>query len=141
MKVLQWLQSNPDAVALILGTIGAWFGAKRVAKAKTVALAEVDRWANAAAAAITKVAEATSDHDAAALAAKAMGFLRALAAGAGVKLTEAQEDRARSIIVEGLNHYQNVASEAAAKKLGGAARELLRNLERLEKLQGGGLSR
>lgn len=139
MKVFDWLQANPDAVGLLVGVLGTWFGAKRVKRIRDAVLAEVDRWAYAAAEAVVKVAEATDSHDAQALAAKGMTFLRALAAGAGITLKPEQEARAQSIIVEALNRLGEQARPAAKEKLGGAARELLRNLERLREVKGGGL--
>lgn len=132
MKLLPWILANPDAVAAFVTLLGSVIGVKRVQRARELAEVQVERWANAAAEAIVKVAEATGDHDAEALANKGLQFFRKMAAGAGVKLTPEHEARAHAILIEALNRLGERLQPEAKARLGGAARQLLRKLEDLK---------
>lgn len=140
MKLLPWLMANPDAVLAFIGAIGSLVGAGKVRRGRELAAkaeAAIDRWAYAAAEAIVKVAEATGDHDAGSLATKGLAFFRKMARAAGVEVTDAQEARARAVIVEALNRLGERLDPAARARLGGAAREILRDLDRWQNLDPG----
>lgn len=161
MQLLDFVQKNPDAVVTAIVTIAGWFGLSRWRKGREATANEVDRWAAAAVAAVQGViasGKLGADHQA--IAAKAVQIFRELAAGAGIVLTPANELRAQSIMVEGLNtaavaaraarsfglvsegvakSAQDVAAGASADLLGGAANKLLHNLRRLSTVKGGGI--
>lgn len=133
-SIWQFISQHPDLVITAVSTLLGLFGAQRWrAAVRAATAAEVDRWANAAAAAVVVMIRAgvfRRDEDAAA---EWLQRFRILAAAAGVQLTDADERRASAVAHEAIAAAGQEQIMLEAAKIDAALRKLAADMHRLPK--------
>lgn len=131
------IAKNPDAAIALLGLVAGWLGLDRARKKRAAAMAEVDRWASTAAAAVALAIRAglLGTHEAAV--ASALQRFRQLAAIAGVEVSVEHEARAIAVMHEVLVAAGVGAMDHELGKLAGAADALLAESAGLDRVLAG----